>query len=297
MKTVQTENTQYPESTSLNAPREKKMNVDSRHHAVAIDNIIDETRKLKSIVATKTTLEQFMKFVGIGEYWNEMFGQHHALDFSKMDPEIHTKLIKLYQDKIKYQKLLDLSNQCLQDTKRMVETQMKFGDLLKEEFGLDTSGERQCRIAQAQQPVILSLHHLIKNIETVLDKSIKDSISSSNRLSDSRIKLEQICYDLRTNKTLLGTWESTAQLNQELKESRVKYDRNREELLVKLEFLEENKNRVLQELSKSVQLCTFVYFCTVLLYFFQKFWCTWYLYFVLFLKFSMDLVLFTFCTF
>ena len=52
-----------------------------------------------------------------------------------------------------------------------------------------------------------------------------------------------------------------------------------------------------QELSKSVQLCTFVYFCTVLLYFFQKFWCTWYLYFF---KILMDLVLFAFwpkCTF
>lgn len=201
-------------------------------------------------VAEKAMTDTKKQFRIVKQYCNEKFGHGQKT----IDQEVHEKLTRLKTDKVIYQKLLKLSNQYLEDHRKFMKSQSNFGEFLKE-VGLKTpeatdsltsSGNVQCRIAHAQQPVNLSLQRFTNAIETLVDKTMMDSVSSSNRLNQTRLEFDAIRTELEDLQRKSIGPPNDVRLIHKYNSTREQYAKNREELLVKLQLLDENRIRVLK---------------------------------------------------
>ena len=193
-----------------------------------------------------------IKGARIAKQWvNEKYGQ----GTKTIDQEVYEKVNRLKGEKSLYQKLLKQSKQYLDDHKRMQKSQVAFGELLKEvgsktpeaATSLNISGNTQCRIAHAQEPNGLALYRLASAIETLVTKTMEDSMSSATRLATTRLEFDAIRTELDEIQRKQGGLPSNdVKLLHKYRGIQETYGKQREELLVKLQLLEENRIRVLK---------------------------------------------------
>ncbi|XP_030047491.1 arfaptin-1 isoform X1 [Microcaecilia unicolor] len=173
-----------------------------------------------------------------------------------VDLELESQIEILRDNKKKYENILKLAQTLSSQLYQMVQTQRLLGDAfadlslksleLHEEFGYNA--DTQKLLAKNGETLLGAINFFISSVNTLVNKTIEDTLMTVKQYETARIEYDAYRTDLEElnlgprDATTLPKIEQSQQLFQLHKE---KYDKMRNDVSVKLKFLEENKVKVL----------------------------------------------------
>uniref|UniRef100_A0A8C8VDV4 ADP ribosylation factor interacting protein 1 n=1 Tax=Pelusios castaneus TaxID=367368 RepID=A0A8C8VDV4_9SAUR len=173
-----------------------------------------------------------------------------------VDLELEAQIEILRDNKKKYENILRLAQTLSTQLYQMVHTQRQLGDAfadlslksleLHEEFGYNA--ETQKLLAKNGETLLGAINFFIASVNTLVNKTIEDTLMTVKQYESARIEYDAYRTDLEElnlgprDANTLPKIEQSQQLFQMHKE---KYDKMRNDVSIKLKFLEENKVKVL----------------------------------------------------
>ncbi|OCT99701.1 ADP ribosylation factor interacting protein 1 L homeolog isoform X1 [Xenopus laevis] len=173
-----------------------------------------------------------------------------------VDLELESQIEILRDNKKKYENVLKLAQTLSTQLFQMVQTQRQLGDAfadlslksleLHEEFGYNA--DTQKLLAKNGETLLGAMNFFISGVNTLVNKTIEDTLITVKQYEASRIEYDAYRTDLEElnmgprDAITMPKIEQSQQLFQSHKE---KYDKMRNDVSVKLKFLEENKVKVL----------------------------------------------------
>ncbi|KAM3832072.1 arfaptin-1 isoform 4-T7 [Vipera latastei] len=173
-----------------------------------------------------------------------------------VDLELEAQIEVLRENKKKYENVLKLAQTLSTQLSQMVHTQRQLGDVfadlslksleLHEEFGYNA--DTQKLLAKNGETLLGAINFFIASVNTLVNKTIEDTLLTVKQYESARIEYDAYRTDLEElnlgprDANTLPKIEQSQQLFQIHKE---KYDKMRNDVSVKLKFLEENKVKVL----------------------------------------------------
>ncbi|KAK9398810.1 arfaptin-1 [Crotalus adamanteus] len=173
-----------------------------------------------------------------------------------VDFELEAQIEILRENKKKYENVLKLAQTLSTQLSQMVHTQRQLGDVfadlslksleLHEEFGYNA--DTQKLLAKNGETLLSAINFFIASVNTLVNKTIEDTLLTVKQYESARIEYDAYRTDLEElnlgprDANTLPKIEQSQQLFQIHKE---KYDKMRNDVSVKLKFLEENKVKVL----------------------------------------------------
>ncbi|XP_012371790.2 arfaptin-1 [Octodon degus] len=173
-----------------------------------------------------------------------------------VDLELEAQIDILRDNKKKYENILRLAQTLSTQLFQMVHTQRQLGDAfadlslksleLHEEFGYNA--DTQKLLAKNGETLLGAINFFIASVNTLVNKTIEDTLMTVKQYETARIEYDAYRTDLEElnlgprDANTLPKIEQSQQLFQAHKE---KYDKMRNDVSVKLKFLEENKVKVL----------------------------------------------------
>ncbi|KAM5192200.1 arfaptin-1 isoform 2-T2 [Mantella aurantiaca] len=173
-----------------------------------------------------------------------------------VDLELEAQIEILRDNKKKYQHVLKLAQTLSSQLFQMMQTQRQLGDAfadlslksleLHEEFGYNA--DTQKLLAKNGETLLGAINFFISSVNTLVNKTIEDTLFTVRQYETARIEYDAYRTDLEElnmgprDATTLPKIEQSQQLFQTHKE---KYDKMRNDVSIKLKFLEENKVKVL----------------------------------------------------
>ncbi|XP_072262026.1 arfaptin-1 isoform X3 [Pyxicephalus adspersus] len=173
-----------------------------------------------------------------------------------VDLELEAQIEILRDNKKKYENVLKLAQTLSSQLYQMVQTQRQLGDAfadlslksleLHEEFGYNA--DTQKLLAKNGETLLGAINFFISSVNTLVNKTIEDTLITVKQYETARIEYDAYRTDLEElnmgprDATTLPKIEQSQQLFQTHKE---KYDKMRNDVSIKLKFLEENKVKVL----------------------------------------------------
>ncbi|XP_054845983.1 arfaptin-1 isoform X3 [Eublepharis macularius] len=173
-----------------------------------------------------------------------------------VDLELEAQIEVLRDNKKKYENVLKLAQILSTQLFQMVHTQRQLGDAfadlslksleLHEEFGYNA--DTQKLLAKNGETLLGAISFFIASVNTLVNKTIEDTLMTVKQYESARIEYDAYRTDLEElnlgprDANTLPKIEQSQQLFQIHKE---KYDKMRNDVSVKLKFLEENKVKVL----------------------------------------------------
>uniref|UniRef100_A0A6B2F266 AH domain-containing protein n=1 Tax=Bothriechis nigroviridis TaxID=88079 RepID=A0A6B2F266_BOTNI len=173
-----------------------------------------------------------------------------------VDFELEAQIEQLRENKKKYENVLKLAQTLSTQLSQMVHTQRQLGDVfadlslksveLHEEFGYNA--DTQKLLAKNGETLLGAINFFIASVNTLVNKTIEDTLLTVKQYESARIEYDAYRTDLEElnlgprDANTLPKIEQSQQLFQIHKE---KYDKMRNDVSVKLKFLEENKVKVL----------------------------------------------------
>uniref|UniRef100_A0A1W7RJA4 Arfaptin-1-like protein n=1 Tax=Agkistrodon contortrix contortrix TaxID=8713 RepID=A0A1W7RJA4_AGKCO len=173
-----------------------------------------------------------------------------------VDLELEAQIEILRENKKKYENVLKLAQTLSIQLSQMVHTQRQLGDVfadlslksleLHEEFGYNA--DTQKLLAKNGETLLGAINFFIASVNTLVNKTIEDTLLTVKQYESARIEYDAYRTDLEElnlgprDANTLPKIEQSQQLFQIHKE---KYDKMRNDVSVKLKFLEENKVKVL----------------------------------------------------
>ncbi|NWZ27221.1 ARFP1 protein, partial [Asarcornis scutulata] len=173
-----------------------------------------------------------------------------------VDLELEAQIDILRDNKKKYENILKLAQTLSTQLFQMVHTQRQLGDAfadlslksleLHEEFGYNA--DTQKLLAKNGETLLGAINFFIANVNTLVNKTIEDTLLTVKQYESARIEYDAYRTDLEElnlgprDANTLPKIEQSQQLFQVHKE---KYDKMRNDVSIKLKFLEENKVKVL----------------------------------------------------
>nr|XP_020636996.1 arfaptin-1 isoform X3 [Pogona vitticeps] len=173
-----------------------------------------------------------------------------------VDLELEAQIEILRDNKKKYENILRLAQTLSTQLFQMMNTQRQLGDAfadlslksleLHEEFGYNA--ETQKLLAKNGETLLGAINFFIASVNTLVNKTIEDTLLTVKQYESARIEYDAYRTDLEElnlgprDANTLPKIEHSQQLFQLYKE---KYDKMRNDVSVKLKFLEENKVKVL----------------------------------------------------
>ncbi|KAJ6668720.1 hypothetical protein lerEdw1_012203 [Lerista edwardsae] len=173
-----------------------------------------------------------------------------------VDLELEAQIEVLRDNKKKYENVLKLAQTLSTQLFQMVHTQRQLGDAfadlslksleLHEEFGYNA--ETQKLLAKNGETLLGAINFFLASVNTLVNKTIEDTLMTVKQYESARIEYDAYRTDLEElnlgprDANTLPKIEQSQQLFQIHKE---KYDKMRNDVSVKLKFLEENKVKVL----------------------------------------------------
>ncbi|NP_001011459.1 arfaptin-1 isoform X4 [Xenopus tropicalis] len=173
-----------------------------------------------------------------------------------VDLELESQIEILRDNKKKYENVLKLAQTLSTQLFQMVQTQRQLGDAfadlslksleLHEEFGYNA--DTQKLLAKNGETLLGAMNFFISGVNTLVNKTIEDTLITVKQYETSRIEYDAYRTDLEElnmgprDAITLPKIEQSQQLFHSHKE---KYDKMRNDVSVKLKFLEENKVKVL----------------------------------------------------
>ncbi|KAM8772182.1 arfaptin-1 isoform 2-T2 [Acanthopagrus schlegelii] len=173
-----------------------------------------------------------------------------------VDMELEAQIEVLRDNKRKYQQVIKLAQTLANQLTQMMQTQRQLGDAfadlslkspeLHEEFGYNA--DTQKLLAKNGETLLGAINFFICSVETLVDKTIEDTMLNIKQYEFARVEYDAYRTDLE--ELNLGPRDATTmpkieQSQQQFQIHREKYERMRNDVSVKLKFLEENKVKVL----------------------------------------------------
>jgi len=193
----------------------------------------------------------------------QIVGERYGQATRTIDQEVQEKMQDMLHRRKKYTKLHTLADSLTKDYAKFAQSQLNFGECLKD-VGVNTPelhdmlihiGDTQSRIAQESQQMQLSLSRFSCGIQTLVEKTMQDSQQSSARLQQIRLEYDAIRQDLESqrHRNMGGV---AVEMQHKFQQIQDNYAKGREELLVKLQLLDENRVRVLKDNSLALDQAT-----------------------------------------
>ncbi|ELK17495.1 Arfaptin-1 [Pteropus alecto] len=173
-----------------------------------------------------------------------------------VDLELEAQIDILRDNKKKYENILRLAQTLSTQLFQMVHTQRQLGDAfadlslksleLHEEFGYNA--DTQKLLAKNGETLLGAINFFIASVNTLVNKTIEDTLMTVKQYESARIEYDAYRTDLEElnlgprDANTLPKIEQSQHLFQAHKE---KYDKMRNDVSIKLKFLEENKVKVL----------------------------------------------------
>lgn len=173
-----------------------------------------------------------------------------------VDLELEAQIDVLRDNKRKYEHVIKLAQTLCTQLEQMLSTQRQLGDAfadlslktpaLHEEFGYNA--ETQKLLAKNGETLLGAISFFIANVKTLVDKTIEDTLINIKQYEAARIEYDAYRTDLE--ELNLGPRDANTLPKIELSQQqfqihREKYEKMRNDVSVKLNFLEENKVKVL----------------------------------------------------
>ncbi|KAI3353370.1 hypothetical protein L3Q82_019904 [Scortum barcoo] len=173
-----------------------------------------------------------------------------------VDMELEAQIEVLRDNKRKYQHVIKLAQTLANQLSQMMQTQRQLGDAfadlslkspeLHEEFGYNA--DTQKLLSKNGETLLGAINFFIASVNTLVDKTIEDTMLNIKQYEFARIEYDAYRTDLE--ELNLGPRDTTTmpkieQSQQQFQIHREKYERMRNDVSVKLKFLEENKVKVL----------------------------------------------------
>ncbi|XP_070683842.1 arfaptin-1 isoform X3 [Pempheris klunzingeri] len=173
-----------------------------------------------------------------------------------VDMELEAQIEVLRDNKRKYQHVIKLAQTLANQLSQMMQTQRQLGDAfadlslkspeLHEEFGYNA--DTQKLLSKNGETLLGAITFFISSVNTLVDKTIEDTMLNIKQYEIARVEYDAYRTDLE--ELNLGPRDSTTMPKIELSQQqfqvhREKYERMRNDVSIKLKFLEENKVKVL----------------------------------------------------
>ncbi|XP_035515955.1 arfaptin-1 isoform X1 [Morone saxatilis] len=173
-----------------------------------------------------------------------------------VDMELEAQIEVLRDNKRKYQHVIKLAQTLANQLSQMMQTQRQLGDAfadlslkspeLHEEFGYNA--DTQKLLSKNGETLLGAINFFISSVNTLVDKTIEDTMLNIKQYEFARVEYDAYRTDLE--ELNLGPRDATTMPKIELSQQqfqihREKYERMRNDVSVKLKFLEENKVKVL----------------------------------------------------
>ncbi|XP_056315471.1 arfaptin-1 isoform X2 [Danio aesculapii] len=173
-----------------------------------------------------------------------------------VDLELEAQIDVLRDNKRKYEHVIKLAQTLCSQLEQILLTQRQLGDAfadlslktpaLHEEFGYNA--ETQKLLAKNGETLLGAISFFIANVKTLVDKTIEDTLINIKQYEAARIEYDAYRTDLE--ELNLGPRDANTLPKIELSQQqfqihREKYEKMRNDVSVKLKFLEENKVKVL----------------------------------------------------
>ncbi|XP_076995890.1 arfaptin-1 isoform X3 [Tamandua tetradactyla] len=171
-----------------------------------------------------------------------------------VDLELEAQIDILRENKKKYENILRLAQTLSTQLFQMVHTQRQLGDAfadlslksleLHEEFGYNA--DTQKLLAKNGETLLGAINFFIASVNTLVNKTIEDTLLTVKQYESARIEYDAYRTDLEElnlgprDANTLPKIEQSQHLFQVHKE---KYDKMRNDVSIKLKFLEENKEK------------------------------------------------------
>ncbi|KAM7419541.1 hypothetical protein PAMA_016584 [Pampus argenteus] len=173
-----------------------------------------------------------------------------------VDLELEAQIEVLRDNKRKYQNVIKLAQTLASQLSQMMQTQRQLGDAfsdlslkspeLHEEFGYNA--DTQKLLSKNGETLLSAIIFFISSVNTLVDKTIEDTMLNIKQYEIARVEYDAYRTDLE--ELNLGprdavTMPKIEQSQQQFQIHREKFERMRNDVSVKLKFLEENKVKVL----------------------------------------------------
>lgn len=173
-----------------------------------------------------------------------------------VDLELEAQIEVLRDNKRKYQHVIRLAQMLASQLSQIMQTQRQLGDAfadlslksleLHEEFGYNA--ETQKLLSKNGETLLAAINFFISSVNTLVDKTIEDTMINIKQYEAARVEYDAYRTDLE--ELNLGPRDPNTMPKIELSQQqfqihREKYERMRNDVSIKLKFLEENKVKVL----------------------------------------------------
>ncbi|KAK2865927.1 hypothetical protein Q7C36_001983 [Tachysurus vachellii] len=173
-----------------------------------------------------------------------------------VDLELEARIDVLHENKRKYVQVVNLAQTLASQLAQMMQTQRQLGDAfadlslktpeLHEEFGYNA--DTQKLLSKNGETLLGAINFFIASINTLVNKTIEDTMINIKQYEAARIEYDAYRTDLE--ELNLGPRDSTTlpkieQSQIQFQMHREKYEKMRNDVSIKLRFLEENKVKVL----------------------------------------------------
>ncbi|XP_020787041.2 arfaptin-1 isoform X2 [Boleophthalmus pectinirostris] len=173
-----------------------------------------------------------------------------------VDLELEAQIEVLRDNKRKYQQVIRLAQTLAAQLTQIMQTQKQLGDAfadlslkspeLHEEFGYNA--ETQKLLSKNGETLLAAINFFISSVNTLVDKTIEDTMINIKQYEIARVEYDAYRTDLE--ELNLGPRDATTMPKIEMSQQqfqihREKYEKMRNDVSIKLRFLEENKVKVL----------------------------------------------------
>ncbi|XP_061769232.1 arfaptin-1 isoform X2 [Nerophis ophidion] len=173
-----------------------------------------------------------------------------------VDLELEAQIEVLRDNKRKYQNVIKLAQTLATQLSQVMQTQRQLGDAfadlslktpeLHEEFGYNA--DTQKLLSKNGDTLLGAINFFISSVNTLVEKTIEDTMINIKQYEIARVEYDAYRTDLE--ELNLGPRDTTSmskieQSQQMFQIYREKYEKMRNDVCVKLKFLEENKVKVL----------------------------------------------------
>uniref|UniRef100_A0A096LWU5 AH domain-containing protein n=1 Tax=Poecilia formosa TaxID=48698 RepID=A0A096LWU5_POEFO len=176
-----------------------------------------------------------------------------------VDLELEAQIELLRENRRKYQNVIKLAQALANQLSQIMQTQKQLGDAfadlslkspeLHEEFGYNADTQRL--LSKNGETLLAAINFFISSVDTLVDKTIEDTMINIKQYETASMRrVEYDAYRTDLEELNLGprdgnTMPKIEQSQQQFQIHREKFERMRNDVSVKLKFLEENKVKVL----------------------------------------------------